>query len=350
MKKRRLRRTKKSQIKKLWTVAEWVVYWYETYKRSKHALTTQQVQETYIYCHIIPYLGSMYMHKVETHHIQNFINYLFKEGNKSKLKNSKNVGTGLSSWTVKKIRSLLSTCFERAIKDHIILYNPVKETESIPVQTLKVAYFTENQQNIFLEHTQKHRFHVAYQLLFNTGCRRSEILGLTWDEIDFERNQVSISQVLVSLNGVPSIKDYPKTAKSIRTIPIHPDVMKMLKEHLKKQKAEIKADQNYQRNNLVFCNIDGSPHSPNYFLHNFKATIRRLGLPNKLRVHSTRHTFATNLLQLGTSIPDVQQLGGWSDTRVVLDIYSHSVRESQKNAIKKLYDKNNKKKKDNRET
>ncbi|MBP2629471.1 MAG: hypothetical protein H6Q70_99 [Firmicutes bacterium] len=349
MKKRNLRRRRiKKTIRKYWTVAEWIPFWYETYKESKHALTTQQVQKTYIYCHIIPYLGNMYMHKVETHHVQNFINYLFKEGNKSKLKNSKNVGKPLSSWTVKKIRSLLSTCFERAIKEHIILYNPVKETESIPVQTLKVAYFSENQENIFLENTKRHRFHAAYQLLFSTGCRRSEILGLTWDEIDFERDQISIQKVLVSVNGVPILKDYPKTTKSVRTIPVHPDILKMLKEHLKKQKAEIKADPNYQRNNLVFCNIDGSPHSPNYFLHNFKAAIRRLGLPNKLRVHSTRHTFATNLLQLGTSISDVQQLGGWSDTRVVLDIYSHSVRESQKTAIKKLFDKNNKNK--NRKT
>ena len=57
-----------------------------------------------------------------------------------------------------------------------------------------------------------------------------------------------------------------------------------------------------------------------------------------LRVHSTRHTFCTNLLQLGTAISDVQYLGGWSDTRVVLEIYSHVVKDSHRDAVKKLFE------------
>lgn len=90
--------------------------------------------------------------------------------------------------------------------------------------------------------------------------------------------------------------------------------------------------------NLVFCNRDGSPHSPTYFLHNFKSAIRKLNLPRSLRVHSTRHTFVTNMLHLGVPLSDVQDLGGWADTRVVLDIYSHVVKESHRSAVEKLYE------------
>lgn len=330
----------------MWTVGEWVEYWYITYKEPKHALTTRQVQWTYINCHIKPLIGDMLLNQVKTYHIQNMINYLQKEGNRTKLKHSNGYGKPLAAWTVKKIRAMLLAAFDVAVREKLIEKNPVRETEPITVQTLQVAYFTPKQQELFLEKTRKHRFHVAYQLLFYTGCRRSEILGLTWDCVDFENNQIHIRNVLIVINGNPVPKNYPKTKASVRTIPVHPSLMRMLKDHLLKQKIESKNPSYDNKHNLVFCNKDGSPHSPTYFLHNFKATIRRLGLPTKLRVHSTRHTFATNLLKLpGVSIADVQQLGGWSDTRVVLDIYAHTVKESQRNAVKKLFESNQPKQK-----
>lgn len=337
----RFRKTRLIKQKKLYTVAEWINLWYKTYKENKHAQTTKQVQETYIRCHIIPNMGNMFIHNIKPHDVQAFLNTLLKEGNKSKLKHSDSQGKPLAAWTVKKIRALLLASFEIAVRDGLIEENPVRKTEPIIVQTLQVAYFTPNQQNIFLQGTTRHRFHVAYQLLFYTGCRRSEILGLTWDCIDMDMNQIHIRKVLVNINGQAYLKNYPKTKTSVRTIPLHPMIIKMLKEHQRKQHIEAKNNTSWNNcHNLVFCNKDGSPHSPTYFLHNFKNAIRRLGLPKNLRVHSTRHTFATNLLQLGVSIADVQHLGGWSDTRVVLEIYSHTVKESHRTAVQKLFETN----------
>lgn len=325
---------------KLWTVAEWVTHWYGLYKETKHALTTKQVQHVYINHHIIPQIGSIYLHNLRTVDVQNFLNILGREGNRSKLKYTSNYGKPLSSWSVKKIRSLLLSSLDIAVREGLIEKNPVRDTEPIPVQTLKIAYFTQEQQAIFLEGTKRHRFHTAYQLLFFTGCRRSEILGLSWDCVDFTQSQIHISQVLVNINGTPLLKMHPKTKSSVRTIPLHPKLNKLLQEHKKKQEQEAKNNPGWHNmHNLIFTNKDGSPHSPTYFLHNFKNAIRKLELPKNLRVHSTRHTFATNLLQLGIAISDVQHLGGWSDTRVVLEIYSHSVQESHRNAVELLFEK-----------
>lgn len=337
------KRTKKKQSKahQLWTVEEWIKFWYKTYKETKHAHTTRQVQETYIRCHIVPQIGSLFMHQVKPFHIQDMLNFLQREGNQSKLKHATCQGKPLAAWTIKKIRALLLAAFERAVRDGIIVNNPVRNTEPITVQTLHVAYFTPEHQKAFLEGTKKYRFHVAYQLLFYTGCRRSEILGLTWDNIDFIRSQIHIRQVLVNINGVPMFKEYPKTRASVRTIPIHPALTKLLKEHQKNQLAEKKKCPTWDNKyNLVFTNKDGSPHSPTYFLHNFKSAVRKLGLPKNLHVHSTRHTFATNLLQIGTAISDVQHLGGWSDTRVVLEIYAHAVQDSHRSAVEQLFENN----------
>lgn len=335
---------KKTNIKynkgfsKKWLLKDWITYWYKTYKETKHALTTQQVQKTYIRCHIVPGIGNYYIDEIDTATIQQFLNELLIKGNKSKLKNCNKEGYPLASWTVKKIRSLLMTAFEVAVRDDLISYNPVENTEPITVQTLKVAYFTPEQQKLFLDYTQKHRFNTAYQLLFYTGCRRSEILGLTWDNVDLIRSQIYVEKVLVNINGTPIFKNYPKTKASVRTIPLHPDMTKLLKQHKKNQEIEKKNNPLWNNKlNLIFVNKDGSPHSPNYFLHNFKNVVKKLNLPSNLRIHSTRHTFATNLLQLGVPLVDVQHLGGWSDTRVVLEIYSHIVKDSHRSAVEQLF-------------
>lgn len=334
-----LRIRSQNSRKKVWTLGDWITHWYSTFKEIKHSPTTRTVQQTYINVHIVPNIGGLFLQRVQTVDIQRFLNNLATSGNRSKLKHANNYGQPLSSWTVKKIRQLLIAAFEAAIREGIILKNPVRDTEAITVQTLQIAYFTFEQQKAFLKATEKHRFHTAYQLLFYTGCRRSEILGLSWNNINFELSQIHIHQVLVSINGQALIKKYPKTKASVRTIPIHPDIAKILLKHKKEQEKEQKANPKWNNeHNLVFANKDGSPHSPTYFLHNFKKVVRKLGLPMNLRVHSTRHTFCTNLLQLGTSITDVQYLGGWSDSRVILEIYSHVVKDSHRDAVKKLFE------------
>lgn len=337
-------RNRRHLMKKSYTVEEWIQEWYQKYKEPKHAETTKQVQKTYIKCHIIPHIGHMVLPQVETSHMQDLLSFLLREGNQGKLKYSSTQGNPLAPWTVKKIRSLLISAFDAAVKENLISTNPVRNAESIKLETLHVSFFTLTQQDLFLNYTKNHRFHVAYQLLFHTGCRRSEILGLAWDCIDFDQNQIHIRRALVSINGEAHLKEYPKTKASVRTIPVHPHIMKLLKVHKEKQIEESKSHDTWSNKpNLIFCNRDGSPHSPTYFLHNFKCVIRKLGLPSNLKIHSTRHTFATNLLQIGVPITDVQHLGGWSDTRVILDIYAHTVQESHRTAIKKLYDHTTKK-------
>ena len=59
--------------------------------------------------------------------------------------------------------------------------------------------------------------------------------------------------------------------------------------------------------------------------------------PNTLHVHSVRHTWATNMIQCGIAITDVQALGGWSRPDTLLNIYAHTVKESQRKAVNKLY-------------
>lgn len=336
-KKLRRKPTKSSVLKDI-TVGEWVPKWYGTYKELTHAITTRQVQWTYINIHIIPHIGHFTVAEFTRTNAQDFFNLLRTSGNRSKLKHNDTAGKPLSAWTVKKIRALLVAAFEDAIKEKIIKENVIKQTDGINVKALTVAFFTARQEDIFITGTVRHRFHLAYEILFNSGIRRSEVLGLTWDNVDLDRGSIQIRNVLVCVNGVPSFQNYPKSKASVRTIPLAADIVKKLKRHKRKQAIEASIHPSWHNKyNLVFTNRDGSPHNPNYFLHNFKSALHKLGLPRNLRIHSTRHTFATNLLQLGTALKDVQELGGWSDTRVLLEIYSHAEKATHRHAIDKLY-------------
>ena len=175
---------------------------------------------------------------------------------------------------------------------------------------------------------------LAFELLFATGIRRSELLGLPWINLDLYNHSMRIKQVLVIVNGKVILKPYPKTAASNRTLPIPKDLCRKFKIYQKEQKRILVNKNKY---NLVFTSKTGDPYSPNNFLRSFKNALKKCELPSHLRVHSTRHSFATNLLQAGVSISDVQHLGGWSSSSVLLEIYAHCIQKNHRKAIENLY-------------
>ena len=320
-------------------LGNFVNYWYRTYKMPKHAQSTSDVQLSYISTHLMPStLGEMDINDIRTSDIQKFLGQLLMFGNKSKLKSLKCYGKPLSFWTVQKIRQLLISAYRQALKENIVAHNFAADTDPIPKPVKHNIVFSTEHQQRFLAATRNHRFYVGYILLFYTGCRRSELLGLSWNNINFKQSSITISQGLVIENNMSVLKKTTKTQKSVRTIPIPQEIKILLRQHQKKQNIEKKAFAGWSNpDDLVFINKDGSYHNPRYFSRNFKDMIKRLGFPVNLHVHSTRHTFATNMLQLNVPIVDVQALGGWTTPDVLLSIYAHTVQQSHKKAMNRLY-------------
>ena len=259
-------------------------------------------------------------------------------GRKSSFKKQFAEGQPLSAHSIVKLRQFLISAFRQAVKEHIIPYNVAEDTEPVLLPWHDSPVFTPDVQKKFLQHTKNHRFYPAYLLLFFFGCRRSEILGLSWNNIDFRKNIITIRQSLILEDGKPVLRQQTKTKSSIRSIPFPKEIKYVLQEWRQKQKQESKQKGYSNEHNLVFTNRDGSPHNPTYFSRNFKNTIRRLDFcSNELHLHSARHSWATNMIQCGIAISDVQCIGGWSRPDTLLNIYSHAVKESQRKAMKKLY-------------
>ena len=321
------------------TLWEYINYWYRAYKMPKHAISTSEIQLGYISTHISPSeLGKMNLMDVRTKDLQKFLGGLLLSGNKSKLETLNSYGKPLSFWVVQKIRQLLIAGYRQALKEGIVDYNYAADTDPIPKPIRNSNVFSMEHQQKFLNATKNHRFYAGYVLLFYTGCRRSELLGLSWNNINFKQNTIAINQSMILENNKPVLKKKTKTQKSIRTLPVPQEIKSLLRQHQRQQNIEKNNCAEWSNpDDLVFVNKKGGYYNPRYFSRNFKNIVKRLGLPTDLHVHSTRHTFATNMLQLNVPIVDVQALGGWSTPDVLLSIYAHTVKKSHKRAMNKLY-------------
>lgn len=320
-------------------IKHYVAYWYTTYKMPMHAETTAQVTMNYINVHIVrSKLGNMELSEAHTADFQEFLRDLLMHGNKCRLKGIDSYGKPLGFWTVRKIRQLLISAYNQAIKEGLVIRNYAAETAPISIPYKSMNIFSAEQQQKFLDHTRNHRFYAAYVLLFYTGMRRSELLGLSWNNINWQKNTILINQTLVVVNGKPILKQRTKTSRSLRSIPIPDAVKAILRDWYHRQNREKRIAETWINTyNLVFVNLDGSPHNPVYFSRNFKNILKRMKLPPDLHLHSTRHTWATNMMQCDNPITDVQSLGGWSRPDVLLNIYAHTVQKSQRKAIGRLF-------------
>jgi integrase len=149
-----------------------------------------------------------------------------------------------------------------------------------------------------------------------TGLRVSEVLGLRVGDVSTTFRTVSVvGQVSRDGRRVPT-----KTATSVRTVPLSEAVVAVLKDHL----------ESYPKRGpdaLLFPSKDGSPIRQNTYHVQFKAAVKRAGLPSGLASHALRHYFATTLLRAGLSPVAVGRMLGHSDGSLVVKTYAHYLPE-----------------------
>jgi len=189
------------------------------------------------------------------------------------------------------------------------------------------------------------RLFAAIFLMFGTGLRRGELLGLRWKDIDVGSSVLHVRQTLVRVKNHTApdnehkttlIFQDPKTAYSRRTVPIPAECLAALKRHKARQAEEkLMLGQAYEDHGLVFCRPAGIPLDPREFTRHFHTLLRQAGVP-PIRLHDARHTFATLMLELGESPKTVQTMLGHSSVAITLDIYSHVSLELEKRAASRL--------------
>ena len=161
------------------------------------------------------------------------------------------------------------------------------------------------------------------------GLRRSEVLGLRWEAVDFEKKTISISHKVIEMNVdgkfVPVGEDVLKTKSSFRTLPLIPVVENLLlaeKESQTRNRRLFKSS--YCRDYLDYICVDesGTLLRPNYVTEHFGWLIQKYDL-RKIRFHDLRHTCASLLLSNGIPMKQIQIWLGHSTFSTTADIYAH---------------------------
>jgi integrase len=225
----------------------------------------------------------------------------------------------LSKSYIHKIRGLLFTMFEDAIENEVIKINPIKkvknikQTEDSKVKRIELTPFkTEEINKILSVLTNQDKNMIA--LLFMTGLRIGECIGLTWDCIDFENRTITVKKQIV--NG--ELKNILKTSKSKRIIPI----IEPLIPFLENQK---KLTGNY--NSFVFLTKKTNKHFHSAGKVREQIWIKALKMANVeyRNLHQTRGTFISTLISNGEDITYVSKIAGHENVKITLERYSQYI-------------------------
>jgi integrase len=297
------------------TVGEFLIQWLENHVLTNTSPRTAEGYRLIIKRHLMPSLGAIPLTQLHPSHIQGYYAKALSEG---RADNSK-----LSARTVRNIHKVLSEALGHAVKWQMLVRNVALAIDPPRPNQLEMATFTEEQARLFLEAVAESRYRELFTVALYTGMRRSELLGLTWKDVDLYLAQLSVTQTLHRLSSGGFIFGKPKTAKSRRTIALSPTVCILLHRLKERQIGErLLLGLKLQDDDLVFSKPDGKPLDPSTITHTFRKIIKRAGLPS-LRFHDLRHTHASLMLKQHVHPKIVSERLGHSSIGITLDTYSH---------------------------
>lgn len=175
------------------------------------------------------------------------------------------------------------------------------------------------------------------------GMRCGEIMGLKWQDVNFEKGTLGIQCILSRLPSKMPGKGYVeaevKTAKSRRTLVVAPFALEMLRQHHERQVIErVKLGEAWEDHDYIFCTSIGTHLNPTRdILDVLKSLLKAAGLPD-IRFHDLRQSVASLLFAENMHPKIVQEILGHSNIAITLDIYSHMLPTMQSGAPGRLDD------------
>lgn len=276
----------------------------------------------YIYAnkHIIPYFEPMRLHleDVKPRHIADYYQDKYVSGRLD------GKPGGLSIPSIKKHSIVIKEALDDAVLAELIPRNPAVGVKMPAKNTSKVErkFLTVDEANELLRALEGHILQALVYVTLYYGLRRSEVLGLKWDAIDFDRGTLTIKHTVVK-NLTVVAKDAVKTQASFHTYDLIDDVKLVLLNERERQ-ARHKADlaSSYNNTGYVFVWDDGTPLRPDYVTRGFQRVLKNSGLP-PMRFHDLRHSTASILFDKGWNLKDIQSWLRHASIDVTSDIYTH---------------------------
>ncbi len=216
--------------------------------------------------------------------------------------------SGMASKTINRIMTMIRQIFEFALDREYVSQNPIKKSLYLKDEKKQFQYFERNEIEALLRTNRTYSSYPVLYLALNTGMRLGEILGLCWDRVNFDSNQVQITRTLLRKGH---LQDKTKSGRA-RYFPMN-ETLRSFFQELKKNQAHP---------SFVFTSQNGTPFNPDHFSgRNFKRSCLRAGV-RCLRFHDLRHTYASHFMMNGGRIFELKDLLGHTDIKTTM-IYAH---------------------------
>ena len=295
--------------------------WFEKHKvENDLASCTKNGYKVNIEHHIIPYIGNIKLKDLSTEDIRHLHQVLLDKELKPK--------------TVVYVHNVLKAALGAAEEDDLVRLNVCKKVKPPRIEEYIPQLLSEEQLNKLVGNIKGDPFGPEIAMASMLGLRRGEILGIKTKDINFVKHTLTLSRQITIIKDNTSTEKTEeyygetklKSRKSNRTIDISPEIEELVKNQIKQnQLNKEKYGEMHSDNEYVFCDMFGSFKDPGQLDKAFKAALKKSNLPNNVRLHDLRHSFATVCADRHMVIKALSEILGHSSTAVTDKYYLHTI-------------------------
>lgn len=299
-------------------VDAWFDYWISIKKKTVRPNTVRNYTERYER-NIKGVIGNKLLTEVKPIHCQKIFSDMAEEGYRTT--------------TIYQTRIALYNMFDFAKENDVIINNPCKKSvkSDMGAPSEKKEALTIDLQKKFLEGATGQSYENQYRFILQTGLRTGELVGLKWDDIDFENRTLTISRTMEFRYKVGEWRVGPPKSKSgYRTIPLTDEAIRILKAQ-KEKNNKIKVIAMEWADQVFLCRKGEPVKNSTYDTALFKI-CDKVGI-KRFSMHVLRHTFATRCIEAGMMPKTLQKILGHSNIGITMNLYVHITEDEKHKEI-----------------
>ncbi|WP_432102811.1 tyrosine-type recombinase/integrase [Streptomyces sp. bgisy091] len=308
-----------------WTLGEWLAYWLEHIVKPNREHNTYVKYESKVRLYLVPHLGKKPLIRLTPAQLRSFMAEL--------------VRTEVPPAARFEVLRVLRNALNRAVREELLTRNVAELVDMPKVIKRDAKPWNAREAITFLRSARAHRLYAACVLVLVLGLRRSEVLGLRWQDIDFDQRQFTPLKQVQRVKGVGLVLKDLKTESSHAVLPLPEFCARALEERRELQALERKivgdgwAQEPGQ--DLIFSSERGGMIDPVGFSRSFNALVKRSGA-RRITVRLARHTCGTLLAFLKVHPKVAQAILRHSQISMTMDVYTHVVGDGEREAVTML--------------
>jgi integrase len=291
------------------TVGNFLQQWLRDYAKPNTAPKTFRRYEQIVRIHLTPVIGEIRLSKLRPLHIQAVYRKVDEKG--------------LSARTALHCHRVLREALHHAVRWQLLSRNPADAVESPRPLRYEIAALGPDDLKCLLDAADQTNFGPLVTVALLTGLRTGELLGLRWQDVDFDNCVLRVQQTCQWIAGEGFIFRQPKSHRSTRPVALSPDTVEILRQRrVASLEERLAAGTAYEDKGLVFADALGRPIHPSTLRQAWLGIVKASGM-DRLRFHDLRHAHASLLMAQGVHPKIVSERLGHSSVSITLDIYSH---------------------------